>query len=177
MRKKAAIIGGSMSGLFAANFLQKINWDFTVHEMVPSTLSGRGAGIATYDELAKLGNYGANKVITTTGIEKGDGKAATDFFASIFANSKIIIFSNTYTSKMIAPRLSARYKAGIISNVIGLPFSTSPIKVLRKTFSSKALEKTVINTEKAIIMLAPNSYGLKKCEDKKSRIQFKFIKT
>ena len=54
MRKKAAIIGGSMSGLFAANFLQKINWDFTVHEMVPSTLSGRGAGIATYDELAKL---------------------------------------------------------------------------------------------------------------------------
>jgi len=26
--KKAAIIGGSMSGLFAANFLKQINWDY-----------------------------------------------------------------------------------------------------------------------------------------------------
>ena len=52
--KKAAIIGGSMSGLFAANFLKKINWDYSIHEMVPEPLSGRGAGIATYDELAKL---------------------------------------------------------------------------------------------------------------------------
>ena len=54
MNKKAAIIGGSMAGLFAANFLQKINWDYTIHEMVPEPLSGRGAGIATYKELAEL---------------------------------------------------------------------------------------------------------------------------
>jgi len=52
--KKAAIIGGSMSGLFAANFLKQINWDYSIHEMVPEPLSGRGAGIATYDELAEL---------------------------------------------------------------------------------------------------------------------------
>ena len=52
--KKAAIIGGSMSGLFAANFLKKIGWEYSIHEMVPEKLSGRGAGIATYDELAKL---------------------------------------------------------------------------------------------------------------------------
>ena len=43
--KKAAIIGGSMSGLFAANFLKKINWDYSIHEMVPEPLSGRGAGM------------------------------------------------------------------------------------------------------------------------------------
>ena len=54
MNKKAAIIGGSMAGLFAANFLQRINWDYTIHEIVPEPLSGRGAGIATYNELAEL---------------------------------------------------------------------------------------------------------------------------
>ena len=64
--KKAAIIGGSMSGLFAANFLKKINWDYSIHEMVPEPLSGRGAGIATYDELAKL-------VKLTTGYNKSLG--------------------------------------------------------------------------------------------------------
>ena len=64
--KKAAIIGGSMSGLFAANFLKKINWDYSIHEMVPEPLSGRGAGIATYDELAEL-------VRLTTGYKKSLG--------------------------------------------------------------------------------------------------------
>ncbi len=69
--KKAAIIGGSMSGLFAANFLKKINWDYSIHEMVPEPLSGRGAGIATYDELAKL-------VKLTTGYNKSLGTSCNE---------------------------------------------------------------------------------------------------
>ena len=87
MRKKAAIIGGSMSGLFAANFLQKINWDFTVHEMVPSTLSGRGAGIATYDELAKL-------VEITTGFSKTLGTKCFD--RVVFDNKNIVMSKKHY---------------------------------------------------------------------------------
>ena len=87
MRKKAAIIGGSMSGLFAANFLQKINWDFTVHEMVPSTLSGRGAGIATYDELAKL-------VEITTGFSKTLGTKCFD--RVVFDNKNIVVSKKHY---------------------------------------------------------------------------------
>ena len=158
-------------GSFRKSTFEAVSYANETANLLGTDVIALSFGDVSNDELAKLGNYGANKVITTTGIEKGDSKATTDFFASNFANSKIIIFSNTYTAKMIAPRLSARHKAGIISNVIGLPFSTSPIKVLRKTFSSKAMEKTVINTEKAIIMLAPNSYGLKKCEDKKCEIQ------
>lgn len=54
MRPSATIIGGSMAGLFAATALSKKGWDVSVHEKVPVPLSGRGAGIATYDELADL---------------------------------------------------------------------------------------------------------------------------
>ncbi len=43
-----------MAGLFAANALLKKGWDISIHEKVPVPLSGRGAGIATYDELADL---------------------------------------------------------------------------------------------------------------------------
>jgi 2-polyprenyl-6-methoxyphenol hydroxylase-like FAD-dependent oxidoreductase len=50
----ATIIGGSIAGLFTANALIKKGWNVTVHEKVESPLSGRGAGIATYDELADL---------------------------------------------------------------------------------------------------------------------------
>ena len=54
MKPSATIIGGSMAGLFAATALSKKGWDITIHEKVPVPLSGRGAGIATYDELADL---------------------------------------------------------------------------------------------------------------------------
>ena len=54
MKQSATIIGGSMAGLFAATALSKKGWDISVHEKVPVPLSGRGAGIATYDELADL---------------------------------------------------------------------------------------------------------------------------
>ena len=54
MKPSATIIGGSMAGLFAATSLSKNGWDISVHEKVPVPLSGRGAGIATYDELADL---------------------------------------------------------------------------------------------------------------------------
>ena len=76
---------------------------------------------------------------------------------------------------MIAPRLAARLKAGIASNVINLPSSTSPLKIKRKAFSSKAFETTSINTEKGIIILAPNAFELiefqaKNCEIEKTKI-------
>jgi len=50
-KRKAAIIGGSLGGLFAANLLLRNGWDVDVFERVPDELSGRGAGIVTHAEL------------------------------------------------------------------------------------------------------------------------------
>jgi electron transfer flavoprotein alpha subunit len=61
---------------------------------------------------------------------------------------------------MIAPRLGAKLKAGIASNVIALPTSTDPIQVQRKSFSSKAIENIEIHSEIAIITLAPNAFEI-----------------
>jgi 2-polyprenyl-6-methoxyphenol hydroxylase-like FAD-dependent oxidoreductase len=50
-RRRAVIIGGSMSGLFTAAFLRQIGWDADVYERSPVELVGRGAGITTHPEL------------------------------------------------------------------------------------------------------------------------------
>jgi 2-polyprenyl-6-methoxyphenol hydroxylase-like FAD-dependent oxidoreductase len=50
-RRRAVIIGGSMSGLFAAAFLRKNGWDVDVYERSTVELVGRGAGITTHPEL------------------------------------------------------------------------------------------------------------------------------
>ncbi|MCW5687327.1 MAG: FAD-dependent monooxygenase [Pseudolabrys sp.] len=51
MNKRALIVGGSMSGLFAALMLRRAGWDVTVVERVKTELSGRGAGIVAQPEL------------------------------------------------------------------------------------------------------------------------------
>lgn len=50
-KRRAVIIGGSMSGLFAAAFLQRLGWDVDVYERSAVELVGRGAGITTHPEL------------------------------------------------------------------------------------------------------------------------------
>src|SRR5918911_2159828 len=50
-RPRAVIIGGSMSGLFAAAFLRGMGWNVDVFERSPVELVGRGAGITTHPEL------------------------------------------------------------------------------------------------------------------------------
>src|SRR5919204_58052 len=49
--RRAIIIGGSMSGLFAAAFLRQIGWEADVYERSDVELVGRGAGITTHPEL------------------------------------------------------------------------------------------------------------------------------
>jgi 2-polyprenyl-6-methoxyphenol hydroxylase-like FAD-dependent oxidoreductase len=50
-KRRAVIIGGSMSGLFAAALLRRIGWDVDVYERSSVELVGRGAGITTHPEL------------------------------------------------------------------------------------------------------------------------------
>ena len=48
---RALVIGGSLGGLFAANFLKRIGWNVTVYERATAELSERGAGLGTQGEL------------------------------------------------------------------------------------------------------------------------------
>ena len=50
-RRRALIIGGSMSGLLAGLKLREHDWDVDIYERVESELSGRGAGIVAQPEL------------------------------------------------------------------------------------------------------------------------------
>jgi len=161
----------SWEGNFRKSTYEAVSYANETAKLLGTDVIALSFGSVSNDELSKLGNYGVSKVLTTNGIEKGNSKAAADFFVANSSEANIIIFSSTYTSKMIAPRVAAKLKAGIVSNVINLPSSTSPIKIKRKTFSNKAFENTTINTGKAIILLAPNAFGLIECEEKECEIE------
>ena len=147
-------------GNFRKSTFEAVSYASETAKLLVTDVVALSFGEVTDDELAKLGNYGASKVLSASGISKGDSQTTANLFAEHATDASIIIFASTYASKMIAPRLAIKLKAGISSNVISLPSNTSPLQVSRKAFSGKAIEKTIINTDKAILTLAPNAFGL-----------------
>ena len=114
-------------------------------------------GGASSDELSSLGQYGASKVLVDRAIDGEDQKQVTNLIASTVAQNNVntVVFSHDLFGKSVAPRLSVRLKAGLVSGAISLPDTDGCIDV--NVFSGKALGKVKVNTEIKIISLLPNS--------------------
>ena len=150
----------SWEGNFRKSTFEAVSYASETAKLLSLDVIAISLGKVNNEELTKLSKYGASSVISFSSIEKGDNQAASNVIASVSNESSVLIFSNTHTAKMIAPRLAVKLKAGIMSNVIGLAESISPFKLKRKSFSSKAIEIATINSPKAIISIAPNSFEL-----------------
>ena len=154
------IYAESWEGSFRKSTFEAISYANEVSKLLDTDLVAISFGNESKQELEKLAKYGATKIITSDIIHKGDSEATTEFISKNINNVNVIVFASSYTSKMIAPRLSVKLKAGIASNVIALPTSTEPIQVQRKSFSSKAIENIEIHSDIAIITLAPNAFEI-----------------
>jgi electron transfer flavoprotein alpha subunit len=116
------------------------------------------------DESNLLSKYGADKVLNVinTNLESFNAQLYSRVInqAALKESSKIIIIGSSANSKYLAPLLAIKLDAGYVSNVIEIPISFSPVTVKRTAFTNKAFEKTQINSEKVLISLANNSFGL-----------------
>jgi electron transfer flavoprotein alpha subunit len=114
-------------------------------------------GSATSDILSSLGEYGASKVLVDRSVEGEDAQQLTRLIASeAQANgASTILFSHDLIGKAVAPRLSVRLNAGLVSGAVALPQGDGSIKV--NVFSGKAMGLVKVNSSSRIISLLPNS--------------------
>jgi electron transfer flavoprotein alpha subunit len=116
------------------------------------------------DDLAALGNYGIKKVHTVknAALDHVDAQVFTKIIADAVkaVDAKLIIFSNNFNGKAIAPRLSVRLKAGLVSGAVALPDLSNGFTVKKNVFSGKAFAHVSITTDIKIISLNPNSYNI-----------------
>ncbi|CAN5145606.1 electron transfer flavoprotein subunit alpha/FixB family protein [soil metagenome] len=114
------------------------------------------------DDVAALGNYGLKKVHTLKNeiLNNFDDQLFTKIIAEAVKSTgaKVVVFSNNFSGKAIAPRLSARLKAGLVSGAIALPETTAGFIVKKNVFSGKAFANVEVKTDIKIISLNPNSY-------------------
>ncbi len=115
------------------------------------------------DDLAAIGQYGITKVHTVNNdaLNHVDAQVFTKIIAdaAIAIGATVIIFSNNFNGKAIAPRLSVRLKAGLVSGAVALPDTSNGFIVKKNVFSGKAFANVAINTAIKIISLNSNSFS------------------
>jgi electron transfer flavoprotein alpha subunit len=151
-------------GKFKKLSYELVSYAASVAEMLNTKAIVLTIGKADPEELKKLGNYGASRIINLVSDQLSvlDNQAYAKVIADFAQKegSKVVVFSNNITGKALAPRLSVRLKAGIASGVSRLPLSTDPFMVYKRAYSGNAFAHVIIRSEIKVITLAQNSFDI-----------------
>lgn len=141
--------------------LEALTYGAKVAAQLGTTAEGIVLG-AVKDDLAALGKYGVSKIhhAGQEALNHLDAQAYTRVIAeaATAAGATVIVFSNNLNGKAIAPRLSVRLKAGLVSGAVALPEANGGFVVKKNVFSGKAYANIAVNTAIKIIALNPNAY-------------------
>ena len=150
----------SWEGKFRKSTFEAISYAKKISEGLQKDVKSICVGSVEEDELKKLGHYGSSSVDVYPNISKSDCKSVAEVINEHSQEANFIIFSNTFNAKSIAPRVSAKLSAGLVSNVISNLEDVNNPTFKRQSFSSKAIETVKLNTNQAVISIAPNSFEL-----------------
>ncbi len=149
-------------GKFKKLSFELVSYASGLAKMMNSTVTALSIGNVEQDELNKLGNYGANKIIEV----KDDrlSNLINGAYSSIIAQvagsigATVVVLSHNNSGKALSPRVSVKLKAGLVSGVSALPSSLDPFVVQKKTFTGKAFANVKVNSENKVLTLSQNSY-------------------
>ena len=155
------VFADSAEGKFKKSAFEVVSYGKKVAEQLGSNLIALTINANNNEELYV---YGAEKVISVSNDSLATFNAKA--YASVVKQvadaqgSSIVIFDSSIDGLFVAPMMAVALDAGYASNVVALPSSMNPFTVKRKAFSSKAFSNTIISTDKKVIGVSKNSYGI-----------------
>ena len=141
--------------------LEAMTYGAKIAEQLNVAAEGVVLGNVTED-LAALGKYGVKKIhqVSNDELKNLDAQVYANVIAQVAeaSGATVIVFSNSMDGKAIAPRLSARMKAGLVAGAVALPDTSNGFTVKKSVFSGKAFANISVATPVKIISLSPNAY-------------------
>jgi len=147
-------------GKFRKSTFEAVCYAKKIADMSNEEVKAISVGEINENELKKLSNFGANTIVSYPKIKKNNEKGVATIIKNESENSRIIIFSNTFNAKSIAPRVSVKLNAGLITNVISEIKNLEKISVQRQSFSSKAIESVSLKSNCGVITISPNAFNV-----------------
>ncbi|MFZ4741717.1 MAG: electron transfer flavoprotein subunit alpha/FixB family protein [Bacteroidales bacterium] len=166
-------------GKFKKLSFELVSYAKEVANKLNTSVTALSIGNVDESELNKLSNYGANKIVTINNskLYVVDNQAYTSVIAEVAVkeNANVLVLAHNNTGKAIAPRLSVRLKAGLVTAVVASPLSTEPFVVTKKVFTSKAFAKVTVKTPVKILTLMQNAFGI--CDSSEAFVTEQFEPT
>lgn len=151
-------------GKFKKLSFELVSYAAAIAKEMGLDLTALSIGNVADDELNKLGNYGASKILKVENdkFNSLDNKALSKAVVAAAENvgAKLVVFAHNNLGKALAPRVSVKLNAGLVSGVTALPSSTSPFVVKKKVFTGKAFANVQVDAENVVLTFAQNSYQL-----------------
>jgi len=151
-------------GQFKKLSFELVSYAQTIASQLSTEVVALSIGTVNDDELNKLANYGADKIL------KLDTPDYTEFNSQHYAKAiaeaakkeqaNVCIFANNIRTRAVAPRVSIKLEAGFVSGCVASPESTNPFIVTKKAYSGKAFARVQIKTENKILSLNQNAFGI-----------------
>ncbi len=161
-------------GKIKKSSLEAVNYGSRIAAQLNTTATAIIVGEVDCNDLGKAG---AKKVLKL----KNDKLANLDSQylaaaieqAATAEGANIIIFSNDFSGKAIAPRLAAKLKAGMVAGAVDNPvISGDSFSVKKNVFSGKAVATYNINSAKKVISLLPNSFAVELSDNTAEVVEF-----
>jgi electron transfer flavoprotein alpha subunit len=153
-------------GIFKKSAFEAVSYAKAVADQSGTNLTAISIGDVEEAQLQELAKYGASKVlnVSTEQLKNFINQA----YASVVAeaatneNADIVVLSNSFSGKGLAPRMAVKLKAGLIDGATELPVTNGGTFSVKKTaFSGKAFAVTELSSAVKIIALNPNAFGVK----------------
>ena len=150
-------------GKFKKSIFEVVSYAKAIAKQMNTNLIAISIGNVASSELENLGKYGAEKVLNVTNDKLKS--FVNQAYASVIAeaakkeSANVIVLSNSFSGKGLAPRIGVKLDAAVADGAIELPNTDGGKFIVKKTaFSNKAFAMVEMNSENKVISLIPNSY-------------------
>lgn len=157
------IYAENSNGKFKKSTFEAVSYARAIADATNTTLTAISIGDVNAENLSSLGKYGADKVLNVS-----NDKLKTfvnQAYASVIANAatsenaNIVVLSNSFSGRGLAPRIGAKLQAGVADGAVALPeISGDKFTVKKTAFSGKAFAVVQLTSANKVIALVPNSY-------------------
>lgn len=155
-------------GKFKKLSFELVSYAKALADQLNTGVTAISIGNVADEELKKLGNYGASKILNVADsrFENLDNRAIAIAVANAAKSegAKVIVFAHNNLGKAIAPRVAVKLDGGLVTGISALPDSTDPFVVKKKVFTNKAFANIEIHADIKILTLSQNSFELRETD-------------
>lgn len=153
-------------GVLKRSGLELLSYANALKAKVNGSITAVTGSLAGKEALNCMAEYGADRVLIIPGKENSFSgiRVIAENIKTAVEKEKAdtILFSESLSGKAIAPLLSAKLKAGMVTGIFSLPESIKPFTVRKKVFSGKLIAKVLIKTSLKVLVLLPNTIKITK---------------